>query len=182
MFKFAVFDPRPNPDAEKANDLIFAGAPQGVLGIEVTVPALAARCAQGNIDPQHTGGDASRAAIEEAMVTALPAYPPEVTLATVRTDLDAIGSMAVLNLRTCFFADPQNNVGDGLFYERINMVAIADKFARGGWSGPKPLPTRDNPWDESSATAESSRPLAAIAAAVMDFKVPLANRVATMER
>ncbi|MEK7493808.1 MAG: hypothetical protein AAB630_01490 [Patescibacteria group bacterium] len=66
--------------------------------------------------------------------------------------------------------------------ERINMVAIADKFARGGYSGPKPLPTRDNPWDESSATAESSRPLAAIAAAIMDFKVPLADRVATMEK
>jgi hypothetical protein len=172
--KFATFDPRPIPVAEEANNLIFAGAPQGVLGIEVTMPALAARCVQGNIDPQHSGGDINRAAIEEALVTTLPACPSEVTLATVRADLDAIGSMAILNLRA---------KGESLepAMERINMVAIADKLARGGWS-PNPIPTRSNPWDESSATAESSRPLAAIAAAVMDFKVALGDRVATMEK
>lgn len=190
-FRFALFDPRSIPAAKEANDLVFAQAPQGVLGIEVTVPALAARCVQGNIDPQHTGGNAARTAIEEALVTALPAYPQEVTLATIRADLDSVGAMAILRLRNSnsFFVDqlygacdPENNVGDEGFFKRLELVAAADKFARGGWSGPKPLPTRDNPWDESSATAESSRPLAAIAAAVMDFKVPLADRVATMER
>lgn len=62
------------------------------------------------------------------------------------------------------------------------MVAESDRFARGGWPGPKPLPTRENPWDERTATSESSRPLAAIAAAVMDFKVPLTDRVLIMER
>jgi hypothetical protein len=175
MFKFAIFDPRPIPAAVEANNLIFAEAPQGVLGIEVTVPALAGRCVQGNIDPQHSGGDASRTAIEEAMVATLPACPSEVTLATVRADLDAVGSMAIFNLRA---------KGESLesAMERIAMVATADKFARGGYSGPKPLPTRSNPWDESSATAESSRPLAAIAAAIMDFKVLMADRVSTMEQ
>lgn len=175
MFKFALFDPRPILAAGEANNLIFAGAPQGVLGIEVTVPALAARCVLGNIDPQHSGGDASRTAIEEAMVATLPVCPSEVTLATIRADLDAVGAMAIFNFRA-------KGVSLEPAMERIAMVATADKFARGGYTGPKPLPTRDNPWIEEMATAESSRPLAAIAAAIMDFKVPMADRVSMMER
>jgi len=170
MYQFATFlDPRNIPAAAEANDKVFANS---VYGIEVTVPALAKRCAF-NLDPQHTGGDANRAAIEDALTADLPAEGS--TLATVRADLDAIGSMAVFSVRAR---------GESLesAQGRINMVAIADKFARGGYPGPTPLPTRDNPWSEETASAESSRPLAAIAAAVMDFKVPLADRVATMEK
>lgn len=169
MYQFTTLDPRNIPAATEANEKVFANS---VYGIEVTVPALAKRCAF-NLDPQHTGGDANRAAIEDALTTELPTEGS--TLATVRADLDAIGTMAIFNLRA---------KGESLesAMDRINMVATADKFARGGYTGPKPLPTRDNPWDESSATAESSRPLAAIAAAIMDFKVPMTNRVSTMER
>lgn len=169
MYQFTTLDPRNIPAATEANDKVFANP---VYGIEVTVPALAKRCTF-NLDPQHTGGDANRAAIEDALTTELPAEGS--TLATVRADLDAIGTMAIFNLRT-------NGESLESAMDRINMVATADKFARGGYSGPKPLPTRSNPWDESSATAESSRPLAAIAAAIMDFKVPMADRVSTMER
>ena len=169
MYQFATIDPRNIPAAAEANDKVFANP---VYGIEVTVPALAKRCTF-NLDPQHSGGDANRAAIEDALTAELPTEGS--TLATVRADLDAIGSMAIFNLRA---------KGESLdpAMERINMVAIADKFARGGYTGPKPLPTRNNPWNEETATAESSRPLAAIAAAVMDFKVSLADRVATMEK
>jgi hypothetical protein len=169
MYQFATLDLRNIPAATEANDKLFANP---VYGIEVTVPALAKRCTF-NLDPQHTGGDANRAAIEDALMAELPTEGS--TLATVRADLDAVGSMAVFNLRA---------KGESLepAMERIALVAAADKFARGGYPGPKPLPTRDNPWDESSATAESSRQLAAIAAAVMDFKVPLVDRVATMEK
>ena len=169
VYSFATLDPRLIQAATEANDKVFSGP---VYGIEVTVPALAERCIA-NLDPQHTGGDANRAAIEDALTAEFPAEGT--TLATVRADLDAVGSMSIFNLRA---------KGESLesAMERIAVVATADKFARGGYSGPKPLPTRSNPWDESSATAESSRPLAAIAAAVMDFKVPLADRVSTMER
>jgi len=169
MYNFATLDPRNIPAAVEANEKVFA---KSVYGVEVTVPALAKRCTF-NLDPQHTGGDANRAAIEDALTTELPTDGS--TLATVRADLDAIGTMAIFNLRA---------KGESLesAMERINMVATADKFARGGYSGPKPLPTRSNPWDESSATAESSRPLAAIASAVMDFKVPMSDRVSTMEQ
>lgn len=169
MYQFTTLDPRNIPAATEANDKVFANP---VYGIEVTVPALAKRCTF-NLDPQHTGGDANRAAIEDALTAELPSEGS--TLATVRADLDAIGTMTIFNLRA---------KGESLesAMDRINMVATADKFARGGYSGPKPLPTRSNPWDESSATAESSRPLAAIAAAIMDFKVPMADRISTMER
>lgn len=168
-YNYALLDPRNIPAAAEANDKVFANP---VYGIEVTVPALAKRCIF-NLDPQHSGGDANRAAIEDALTAELPTEGS--TLATVRADLDAVGSMAIFNLRA---------KGESLdpAMERINMVATSDKFARGGYTGPKPLPTRDNPWNEETATAESSRPLAAIAVAVMDFRVPLADRVVTMER
>jgi hypothetical protein len=169
MYQFMTLDPRNIPASIEANDKVFANP---VYGIEVTVPAFAKRCTF-NLDPQHSGGDANRAAIEDALTTELPTEGS--TLATVRADLDAIGSMAIFNLRA---------KGESLesAMDRINMVATADKFARGGYSGPKPLPTRSNPWDESSATAESSRPLAAIAAAIMDFNVPMSDRVSAMEQ
>lgn len=164
-YQFTTLDPRNIPAAAEANDKVFANP---VYGIEVTVPALAERCAF-NLDPQHTEGDTNRAAIEDALTIELPAEG--FTLATIRADLDAIGSMAILNLRA---------KGESLepAMERIAMVATSDKFARGGWPGVRPLPTMENPWPEEQA----SRQLAAIAAAVMDFNVPLADRVATMEK
>ncbi len=172
MYNFALLDPRNVPAAQAANDAVFAGAPQGVLGIEVTVAALAAKCVLGNIDPQHSGGDASRAAIEEALEVELP--PDGATLATVRADLDALGAMAVLAMR----ADGAALGAAAL--ARVGDIAAADKFARGGWPGVRPLPTTDNPWPAEGAGASDSRPLAAMAAAVADFRVPIEERVAQM--
>lgn len=172
-----------------------------VMGIEVTVAVLAKRCNLGNIDPQHgnhaetydngsgymEGSESStnpnEAAIEFAarqpyhptawVASMIP--PKGSTLATLRADLDSVGTMAVLSILAR---------GESLesAKERIALVAASDKFARGGYAGPKSLPTVENPWPEESASAESSRQLAAIAAAVMDFKVSLADRVATMEK
>lgn len=168
-YNFSVLDPRNIPAAAETNDKVFSGP---VYGVEVTVPVLAERCIA-NLDPQHSGGDANRTAIEDALTAELPAEG--ITLATVRADLDAVGAMALFNLRA-------NGESLESAMERIALVATADKFARGGYPGPKPLPTRDNPWIEETATAESSRQLAAIAAAVMDFRVPLADRVSIMEK
>jgi hypothetical protein len=171
MFHFAILDPRNLPAASEANEKVFSSGQ--VFGIEVTVPSLAARCVY-NLDPQHgSEGDANSSAIEAALTVEIPAE--RATLVTVRADLDSVGAMAIFNIRA---------KGEGLesAMDRISMVAAADKFARGGYTGPKPLPTRGSPWDDSSAGAESSRPLAAIAAAVADFKIPLGERVATMEK
>ena len=163
--KYFQFDPRPIPVAQAANDAIFT---QGdVLGIEVTVPSLAARCELGNIDPQHSGGREDLAAIEVALNWPLP--PAEAILATVRPDLDSVGAIAVLVLR---------REGSSLesAADRIRQVAESDRFARGGWPGPQPLPTQTEPWVKDG----SARPLAAIAAAVADFRQPLESRVRLM--
>lgn len=193
MFKFALLDPRPIPAAFEANNAVFNGGE--VLGVEVSVPALAARCSIGNIDPQHSDGNADLAAIEAAQRCDLP--QDGAVLATIRADLDSVGAMAVLRMRAEARQAAEQAVGGGgpldgvdpagwqptgQLAERICLVAEADRFARGGYPGPRPLPTSDNPWPESGASAESSRPLAAIAAAVADFRVPVADRVATMEK
>lgn len=208
MYKFAVLDPRPIPVAQQANERIFAEAQNGVLGVEVTVPALADRCTLGNIDPQHgfhretydNGGYVEgcpstflpgETAIEFALRQPIPKstgwvatmLPPDgATLVTVRADLDSVGAMAVLKIRHeaelkgldyTTFSDVQR---------RIQAVADADKFARGNWPGPLPLPSQEIPWPREGNSAESSPELAAMSAAVMDFKVPLTDRVSAMER
>lgn len=179
-FKFEMLDPRPTSAAAEANDLIFAL--NEVFGVEVTVPALAARCTLGNIDPQHTGGDASRAAIEEALAVELP--PEGAVLATVRADLDAVGAMAVLEIRDRYESlkragkAPEAGLPEewrlkkGGFYARVAAIAAADKFAHGRWPGPRPLPTRENPWPDARA-----HELAAIGLVAADHKIPLAQRV-----
>lgn len=168
-FNFVVLDPR--PVGAEANDKVFASGP--VYGLEVTIPALAARCVA-NLDPQHTGGDATLASIELALTADLP--PEGAILATVRPDLDSVGAMAVLSIRAR---------GESLesAVDRIRLVADADKFVRaGGYPGPQPLPTTDNPWPKTGASAEAVRELAAMAAAVADFKVPMVERVSVMGR
>lgn len=202
IFNFALLVPGDTAKAKDINDEIFASG--HVLGIEVTNKKLAPQCLIGNIDPQHlvfhaetfdVGGGyyepshntciTGEAAIEFASrLQPMPKhgwiptmFPPSgATLVTIRADVDSIGSMAVLHLRAKGITLHQEAM------DRIVMVATADKFTHGGWPGPRPLPTRSNPWDESLATAEASRPLAAIAAAISDFRVPMADRVATMEK
>jgi hypothetical protein len=168
-YKFLQLDPRPLPVAEEKNAEVLGA---NTLGIEVTISALAARCGLGNIDPQHTGGDAVMTAIEVALTAELP--PEGSILVTIRADLDALGAMAVFSLRAR---------GESLepAMARVSVVAAADKFARGGYPGPTALPTRDFPWPEGASSVESSRILAAINAAVGDFKVSMDARVATME-
>lgn len=174
-YRFALLDPRPTPEAREANEKVLQGAFQGgkeMYGIEVTVPELSRRCIR-NIDPQHEGQDATHAAIEVVMAVPLPS--PGTTLVTVRPDVDSIGSMAVLSLRAKGF-DLRRAA------QRIGSIAVADTFSRGGWPGPRPLPNAMRPWDDSAASAESFRPLAAVAAMVADFKMPLTDRVIAMEQ
>ena len=178
-YTFALFDPRSIEDAKAKNDKIFENAgDSGVLGIEVTIPALADRCALGNIDPQHSVGDATRAAIEVARECDVP--PEWATLATVRADLDSVGAMAVIAIRAELgelgFAHARTNLGIDI---AIDKIADADKFARGPWPGRRELPSQDNPWPEGGAASET-RDLAAIAACVADFKLPIEDRVAHM--
>lgn len=179
-YKSAQLDPRTIPAAAEANEKVFGLGK--VFGIEVTVPALAAWCALGNIDPQHSEGRPDRAAIEVAAGLYENCHlPPEgAVLVTIRPDLDVVGAMAIFAIRREPWGEDLLLSDDGGILERIIAIAEADRFAKGGWPGKKALPTRENPRLEESALAESSKPLAAIAAAVADFKIPLDQRVEWM--
>ena len=173
-YRFAVLNPLDSQAASETNDKVFANP--FVYGIKVRIAELADRCFK-KLDPQYLGGNANRAAIEDAVtVEFLPIQPEGLTFATVYTDLDSVGSMAIFSLRA-----------EGEKFEsakeRIAMVANADKFAHGNYPGPKPPPTsmRER-WGKGTVAANSSRWLAAIEGAVMDTKVPLDDRVLTMRR
>jgi hypothetical protein len=188
MYKFALLDPRTTSAAKAANDAVFGAVPSAVVGIEVTVPALAARCAV-NIDPQHsppppaeegswTGwlprAYAECAAIDVARWCPLP--PDGATIATVRPDLDSIGAMAVLLLR----ADSGLPELSAEVWDRVALISAADRFARGPWPGPRPLPSVGNRWPAAQAGASDTRELAAIAACVADHHLSLDTRVTAM--
>ena len=166
MYKFAILDPRPVPAAKAANEQVFNSGL--VLGIEVTIPALAAQCTLGNVDPQHTGGNASRAAIEDSLTVELP--PTGTVLATIRPDLDAFGSMAILIMR----AEGLQMSNDTL--ERVRRIAKSDTFSRGRWPGIQLLPTMENAWPDGG------NELAATKAAVLDHKLSAAERVSVVRR
>lgn len=128
-------------------------APEGCEGLAVAVPA---------------------AAIEAATVAELP--PDGTVLATVRPDLDSVGAMAVLVLRK--ESRYSQKVAD-----RAYLVGSFDSFFAGSWPGRKPLPTRGNPWPETSEPSDwcsQFQGLSAMALAVADFKILLETRVAWM--
>lgn len=193
-YKFSTLNPSP-----KAREAELARL-QGVvtLGIEVTVPELATACSLGNIDPQHSGGDISRAAIEVALDWPLPLGGT--TLATVRADLDSVGAMAVMLIRMTVIEerhrdhDAWHATYSGEYDDcpylghdatmltreeraRVESIAKVDKFAAGDWPGRKSLPRKG----EKAATAEVEFGIpAGLSKLIMDFKTPLDDRVQLM--
>ena len=109
------------------------------LGIEVTDPVLADACGLGNIDPQHGNrpGPLVPAAIEACLDVALP--PDGARLVTIRADADAIGAIALLQLRA------QGARPDEPMRARIAGIAAADRHDRGRWPGPRALPNGQIP-------------------------------------
>lgn len=161
-YRYGLLDPRPGRDAANAGLL----GPH-TLGIEVTVPALAAACGLGNIDPQHGTAASDIAAIEACLVAPVP--PANATLVTIRPDLDALGGMAVLSLRrrgTRLSADCLNRVG---------QIARADRHARGPWPGPRPFPA-------SCGLDHPECGVSAMAAAAADLKPSMDARVLRIAR
>jgi hypothetical protein len=193
-YKYATFDPR--PAGEDANNSIFEDG-RYVIGIEVTIPILAERCAL-NLD--HHGQDSGK---PPAIVQALDYLVPyKATLATVRPDLDSVGAMAVLSMRRMASdISPCDTEEKGQFYRktglglnessrtakpiygfefkrRLTTVADADVAALAASSDwqPRELPSTENPWPDAAAAGDRED-LAAMAAAVSDFRVPLEGRV-----
>ncbi|WP_298572019.1 hypothetical protein [uncultured Aliiroseovarius sp.] len=104
------------------------------LGVEVTEPSIARMCGLGNIDPQHgpNSTPTSPAAIEVCLDYPLP--QPGARLVTILPDLDSIGGMAVLLLRS------NGRILSADLCDRVRRVAKADRFSRGTWPGPRDLP------------------------------------------
>jgi hypothetical protein len=167
-YQFGLLDPRPTDISKTSNEMLFNKAPNGVLGVEMTLPAYKDFCTLGNIDPQHTDGNINKAAIDEALIFPLP--EKEVMFVTVRPDMDAFGAMAILSLRQkgCEFT-PE-------ILARVKVISDSDTFKKGSWQA-RDLPTLGN----TDLDIENN-PLAAIAAEVADFKKPLADRIKSVER
>jgi len=160
-YRYATLDPRPSGEFSNGE----LADRRNLFGLEVSVPKLAALCDLGNLDPQHTGGDATTAAIEAALTlpeSDLP--PPGATLVTVRPDADALGAMAVLLLRAVGEdLTPQIRVG-------IAKIAIADKEASDLWHGPRPM----------GAAKDLVSPTGPVAAVAMDPNLPLEERICVL--
>lgn len=153
------------------------------FGVEVTDPDLAAELV-GNIDPQHLDGDLKTAAI---IVAVDHAAPETDKLATVRPDLDAIGSISVLNitkhLNETYGITTFSEIGsikgvstDDVF-ERTNQIAKADQHGRGEWPGRRQVP---KPGDIPDIQVYSGIP-AGLARLVSNFRTPLEERVELIE-
>ena len=201
-YNFAQFDPR--PQGAEVNEAVFDGGAAGVLGIEVTIPALAARCGLGNIDPQHAAEDyilcgecSARVAKGDVVrntggFDACPqcgqanfqgsAEPPAAIEAALTFELPPAGAV-LATVR----ADP-DAVGamaviamrtDGVDLtaakDRVALIAAADKAASGPWPGQRPLPSASDPWPGGVTPS-----YAAVGAMCTDFKLPLEERVALM--
>jgi hypothetical protein len=159
MYKFISVAPRPHA----REDAIAALSAMPTLGIEITIPELAAACSLGNLD-HHGERSNERPAIEQALTCVLPG--PGAQIAILRADPDAIGAAAVLVSR----AEPPAGV-DASMLERIRRIAAADVFEYGPWPGPRPL-------DDLSDVDWAFQGLARL---VSNFRTPLEGRVALMQ-
>lgn len=142
-----------------------------ILGVEVTDPALEARCALGNIDPQHRPGAGPGRPCAALAALSHPLPPPGARIGTLRPDLDSVSAMAVLAMRARGVP-----VRAGAL-ERLRRVDRADGFRMGAWPGPRPLPESA----EDVLADGSGADLAAAAAAAADRRRGLADRVALVE-
>lgn len=167
-YEYVMFDPRSIPEVQATNEAIFVKG--DVYGIEVTNKKLADRCVA-NLDPQHSGGDAMASAVEVAITWDIP--PEQAVLATMKPDIDAVGAMAVLEMRRCGEEISEESKG------RILFIADADRASTHSWPGQQDLPSNENPWP--STFFQDPRVIAILSATVSDFKIPLASRVLSME-
>lgn len=130
--------------------------PSTTLGIEITVPEIAALCGLGNVDGQHGMVATSeawrgKAAIEIALDCDLPL--DGAALVTSRPDLDSIGAMAILVLRSLGLAEHIDR-------ELVAAIAAADSFRPPAKWEPRPLPTEKHPWPSGQTTVDSSSKIA----------------------
>ena len=126
--KIISINPHPKFHEEMAQ-LLEQSAP--VVGIEFTLPKLA-YLLTANIDGQHntTGG---QAAITLALTCEIP--PHTATYAVVRPDCDALGAIAVLEMRRTLLLEQGDDTVSDEVLARVNWIAQRDAFQFGTWPG-----------------------------------------------
>ncbi len=137
MVKILLIDPRP-ASYEAMASLLRENSP--VWGVEFTLPKLAPLLA-GNIDGQHSADAPGRAAIELAAWGDLPQeIYSGTTYAIVRPDPDALGAIAVQQLRNYYLhaygEDLLPSPANAVLRQRITYITEQDAFQFGGWQCP----------------------------------------------
>lgn len=160
-----TIDPRP-AQHEAMVSLLEQSAP--VYGVEFTLPKLA-HLLEANIDGQHNalGG---KAAIEIALDCAIP--PENVTYAVVRADADALGAIAVLEMRRNAVLQSSIDALSDNVCERVVYIAQHDAFQFGEWPGPRNL--------EMLVKDSGGLTFSALNALCMDFKTSIHERFEKM--
>jgi len=132
MSTILVIDPRP-VSHEAMVSLLQENAP--VWGVEFTLPKLT-HLLVGNIDGQHSAGGSGQAAISIAAEMPLP--PEDVAYAVVRPDPDALGAIAVLEIRRAYADEfgSQAGVLGNQEARRMAYIAEQDAFQFGEWKQP----------------------------------------------
>lgn len=145
----------------------------------------------------HPAQDASIAIATHVMVPAQfrralpelrdPAAPPATpfddwtTFVTTRPDLDSIGAMAVIVIRSLGFWPEEGSDSENAVRDRVRAIAEADAFAPSAEWAPSPLPTEENPWPRAGSV-DSTDGLAHLGMICSprrgDVALPLAERVA----
>jgi len=153
-----LFVLNPAPKAQEEMIKLIKAQPGPYIGLEMTVPELAALM-DVNIDPQHTGFDAAtscvKACLEGSFLVKGGAY------FTVRADLDAFASYLIL----AGLVDINNED----VFVRLMMIHVADTFAHGPWSL------------GASGTGYEKPSLAGINRCVADYKLPVEERLAALQ-
>ena len=124
-----------------------------IIGLEMTVPALAELCDR-NIDPQHTDGKADQSCVKEIAEKA-PQHLgwfkskdlDKVVFATNRVDLDALGAYVL--------ADRYLRGEKISFNENVAAIDAHDTHSGAKWEGPKPIEQAFDPESKTGALASS---------------------------
>lgn len=113
-----------------------------VLGVEVTIPAIAQYCDVGNIDHHGPGATAETpSACEQALIIKLP--PKEAILMTVYPDADSVTAMAVLANRAAGYPVDESIVKMVAEYDKLGpsvgrpadlLIAISRISTTKSWS------------------------------------------------
>lgn len=137
-------------EAESAKLAALKKAGKVIVGLEMTVPALAELCDK-NIDPQHTDGNSAQSCVKEVTENAekyLKEYKDkDVVFVTNRVDADSVA--AYVSADRYLQGEPQD------YNENVAAINKHDTFSAGKWQGPKPIEKAFDPENKIGALASS---------------------------